>query len=362
MIDINFTTKPDYSSINPPKFIKCLSLYNTILIPKKDITTRIEPGDTVTFLVNNQNIKQKAAIDCGFVELYNDIYYYFYIVPGFEITKIDKKYRILINSTEIPLKGYMDPSHSAKIINGLAILPNNYSYAFNHTNYSIVSSNNKNLFTKINKKQNKNNYYMANTNNTILHILDNKNIDCLYEINNISNNVYIKPIFNLGFPLGKAIISSEGVSNTRIKFGNNIYNFLNNTTIDHLPTSRYNISFLDKDNNPLIIRKLNGCDFLKDNFDINIDSVHHINSTGSSIRTSYSFHKPGKNLSNLLINIHPYNTKFKIFGPNNFFKQFNTGYQKLINIYPGNYKIQYNNKENDIFVIKNDNNYHSNMI
>jgi hypothetical protein len=361
MIDINFTTKPDYSALNPPKFVKCLRLYNTVLIPKEKIINLISPGDTIQFLINNKPIKQKAALDCGFINLYDQEYYFFYIVPGFEIDKIDKKYQIIVDNQNLPLKTYIDPTYSAKIINGLLILENNYNYLFNHTNYSIVSNTTKNIFTTITKKQNKYNYYMANNNNTILHILDDININTLYEINNTFNDILIKPIFNIGFPLGKAIINSEGVSYSRLKFGTNIHNFRKNITVDYLPKGKYNISVLDTNNKPLIIRKLNGIDFEKDNFDIEIGSVIHGTEKISSIETGYHLDKPIKNLSNLLINIYPYNTKFKIFGPNNFFKQFETGYQKLTNIHSGNYKIEYSNKQHTIFVIKNDNNYFSNI-
>jgi len=361
MIDLVFDTTNDYSALNPAKFVKINKTYNTVLLPKKNLIEPIQPTDIVTFSIDNKLIKQKAGIDCGTVNLYSDNYYYFYIVPGFDIdTYYNKSFDIFIGSERIKLKKYLDPSPSAKIINGLLVLPNNYNYVFNHTNYGIILANKKNLFSHLIKKEAKYSYYMPNTNNTLIHILDNKNINSLYEINNTLSDTYIRPLFNNNYPLGSAIISAKGVSNSRIKIGNSIYLFNGRITIDHLPYGKYNISLLDQDNQEVPIKYLNGILYEKNNFIINIDRISYDHDKISSLQVGTVFEKPMFNMSNLLINIHPNNKSFELIGPNNFYKKYTKGYQKLKNIESGNYTIKYDNITKDIFVIKNDNNYFSN--
>jgi hypothetical protein len=361
MININFNTKPDYSYLNPPKFFKIHKIFNTVLVPKNQMTDNIYPSDTISILKNNKLIKQKVGLDCGTVTLYDTEYYYFYIIPGFIDDTIIKNYEIFIGNQQLKLKTYLDPTTSAKIINGIVILPNNYNYAFFHTNYSIILTDNKNILTNITKHESKYNYYMANTNNTILHILDSKNIDSIYAINNCLTDIYIRPLFNYGYPLGKLIIDSDGVSNSRIKVGQNIFSFNGHITIDNLPSGKYNISVLDSKNEPITIGNLNNNTYEKNNFDVDIDKIYYKDNGPSSIPSMTILGKSKQDMSNLTVNIKPNSTKFELYGPNNFYRKYNTGYQQLLNIYPGNYNIKYNNTNKNILVIKNDNNYYSNI-
>lgn len=358
MLNIEYSTKPDYSSLNPPKFVKILKIYNTILIPIDQINNNISPSDTVSFSYNKKIIKQKVGLDCGIVEFYNKKYYYFYLVPGFSAGPPDA---IIINDESIKLNKYFDPKYQAKIINGLLVLDKNFNYLFNHTNYSIVLSNNKNILTNILKHESKYNYYTANTNNTILHILNPINKDAIYELNNTYNDIYIRPLFSKNYPLGQCLITAEGVSNIRIKIGNNIFKFNKTINIDHLPSGDYNIVFLDNNNNTIDISTLNDKPWNNSSFNLKIDKILSAKKTQSSLIESNQFGKPKKNFSNLLINLYPYNTGFEIIGPNNFYKKFDTGYQKLENIEPGIYNIKFRNTDKEVLVIKNDNNYFSNL-
>lgn len=358
MLNIRYSTTPDYSGLNPPQFVKILKIYNTILIPIDQIGNEIQPSDTVSFLYNKKIIKQKAGIGNGTVKLYNKEYYYFYIVPGFSSYIPDS---IILNDQSIKLNKHFDPQYQAKIVNGLLVLDNNFNYLFSHINYAITLVNNKNIFTNIIRFENKYNYYSFNTNNTLLHILNPINNACLYELNNTYSDIYIRPLFNKNYPLGRCLISSEGVSNIRIKIGNNIFRFNETINIDHLPSGNYNIVFLDKDNNTIDISTLNNKSWNKSNFNIKIDKLVSNQSTQSSLTEAAQFSTPKKNFSNLLINIYPYNTAFEIFGPNNYYKKFSTGYQKLENIESGIYNIKFRNTNKEILVIKNDNNYFSNL-
>jgi hypothetical protein len=359
MLNLEYTTKPDYSKLNPPKFVQISKKYNTVLLPLSYINTRIAPADTVSFIYNNKTIKQKAGLDSGTINFYNKEYYYFYLIPGFSEYVPDY---ILINDQKIKLSKYFDPQYRAKIFNGLLVLPNNFTYLFGHTNYSILLSNNKNIFTKILKQQNKYNYYAANTNNTLLHILHPDNTNSIYELNNSYENSYIRPLFNKNYPLGKCTITAKGVINIRIKVKNNIFKFNETITVDYLPCGKYNIVFLDDDNNAIKIDTINGKNWNTTTFDIDISQLSRKSWTsGQSIIEPVRFQKPKKDFGNLLINIYPYNTKFEIIGPNNFYKKFDTGYQQITNLEPGKYNIKYKNTMQEILIIKNDNNYFSNL-
>lgn len=361
MIDIGYSTTVDYTGLNPPKFVKIHKIYNTVLIPKHDVSNFIQPTDTISFAINNKIIKQKAGLYSGSITLYNREYYYFYIIPGFSIDSNQKSYSIFIGDKQLSLNTYLDPSYSAKLINGLLILPNNFNYAFNHTNYSIILADNKNLFTHIIKQDNKYNYYMANTNNTLLYVLDERNLTSLYTINNSLEDIYIRPLFNKNYPLGSCRISSKGVSNYRILFGDNIFRFKDSINIDNLPAGQYSIRFLDNNDNPITINTANNTIINQDKLDITINKRNRSNITQSSIVSPPLLDKPSPNYSNLTINLKPYTIFFELFGPHNFYRKFNKGFQILHNIIPGEYHIKSKNIDQKILVIKNDNNYFSNL-
>lgn len=360
MINIGYKTTKDYTGLNPPKFVDIKKIYNTILIPKSELESCPQPADSITLLINNKTIKQKIGIDSGLVALYDKIYYYFHIVPGLPVDELKKnKYEIFIENKKIKLQNLFDSTYNAKIINGLLVLPNNFNYIFKDINLGVISANNKNLLTNILKYDNKYSYYMANTNNTILSILDNKNINSIYEINNTYNDIYIRPLFNKKYPLGSCSIWSEGVSN--IRFRNNIFRFNKYTNIDYLPSGNYRIDFLDNNGNPITIDSINNLPWNKTFFDFKINKVSNLKNTRSNIIGFNTQEQPQINRANLLVNIFPHNTSFEIFGPNNFYKKFNTGYQKLFNIIPGIYNIKYKDNNKEILIIKNDNNYFSNL-
>lgn len=360
MIDIGYSITQDYTGLNPPKFVSINKICNTVLIPRLQISHYIQPTDTVSFLINNKIVKQKIGLDSGFVRLYDKEYYYFYIIPGFSIDSNSKKYSIFIEDKEILLNTFFDTTYSAKLINALLVLPNNYNYAFNHTNYAIVLANNKNLFTHIFKQDNKYNYYMANTNTTLLYILNSQNTTTLYELNNTYQDIYIRPLFNKNYPLGSCRIEAKGVNIDRIAFGNNIFKFKDSINIDYLLAGSYSVRFLDNKDNLLIINNVNNDTIQQDSFDITIPRSIPQTQTRSSILTIPYLDKPKTDYSNLIINLKPYNIKFELFGPLNFYRHYTNGYQQLHNIIPGEYNIKYKGINKKILVIKNDTNYFSN--
>jgi hypothetical protein len=221
--------------------------------------------------------------------------------------------------------------------------------------------NNRNIFTHILKQENKYSYYMPNTNNTILHVLDTKNINLLSTIGNGLQDLYIRPLFNRNYSLGSCNISIEGVDNCRILFGNNISIFKDTINIGYLPAGQYKVAFLDDKDNPITITSVNGNIIDQDSFHIKIDRRLLSNQTQTSLLSKDILDKPSPEYSNLTINLTPHNTSFELFGPNNFYRSFKKGFQQLHNIIPGEYNIKYKNITKTILVIKNDNNYFSNL-
>lgn len=362
MIDISYTTENDYSGLNLPKFIKIHPVLNTILIPSHLLQQSIQPSDKVNILLNGKLVSQKAGLDCGLIKFYDKQYYFFHIIPGFK-PKARDKFEIILADTSIELNTYFDSSYSAKLINGLIILPNNYDFIFSHCSYCISLINNNRIFTHITKQQNKYNYYMGNTNNTLLSILDSKNTSLLYAINdNYLNDSYISTLYNKNFPLGKLRIELRDQIDSYIKINNNLHKLYKKITVDFLPSSQYNIGLLDKNYVPLNIDILNNEEWNTSSFSVLINKQIESNiGKKSSIRPFLKLGKPLRDFGNLLINLQPYDTKFTIIGPDNFNRSFNTGYQKLMNISAGNYIIKFRDQEHSLLVIKNDNNYFSNI-
>jgi hypothetical protein len=332
------------------------------LIPVEIIDNPIVATDTITFLVNGKSVKQKAAVDYGTIKLYDKEYYYTYIAPGFPISQYSStKYEILINHKIIKLVTYFDPSNRPKLINGLVIIPATYNYMFINSNYGRIIANDRVLFTRLFKKENKYAYYQANTNNTLIHILDKSNVNTLSLINDNHNTIGISPLFNPGYPLGRIQISTNGVFNGRIRINQQIHNFYNkDLTIDYLPHGRYNISVLDNSDNSVVVDKLNGKDWNKDNFDIDIPYIKPSVKKSSTLAQFAQETQPSPDYANLTINLIPNNIEFKLMGPN-YNKQFRSGYQKIKNLIPGRYTLFFNNTLENITVIKNTNNYFSNI-
>jgi hypothetical protein len=363
-MNIEYIKTDDYSGGYPPQFLPIKNLYNTILIPKHSISTAPQPTDTISIIIDNKQYKQKVVIESGEINFYDDLYYFFYLAPGFSRSSIlSKNIQIAIGENIIQLNTEFDASYSAKIINGLIILEDNFSYFFKHINYGLSLNDKKQNLVYITKQQNKYNYYDANKNNTILNILDTRNSTVLFDINQNINTSFIKPLHNKNYPLGSInIISDSGVSNSRIKINNKTFSFNKNANIDYLPAGKYTISLLDNLGNEITINQLNKESWNKSTFTVEISAILAIeNNKKSTMATFFDEVKPDIGYSNLLINLVPYHTEFELFGPNNWKRKFIGGYQFIKNIIAGEYKIKYKNKINTILVIKNDNNYFSNI-
>lgn len=361
IIDIEYISTKDYSVLNTNKFLKIDKIQNLILIPniiENNSFFNIKPTDIVSI----NNTKQKVALDSGFIDLNNNSYFYFYIAPGIK-QQVNKIYSLEYSGQSIKLDMTLSTNFTAKFVFGLLVLPDNYYYLYHNQKKLILSDGIVSYETQINNIINKHNFYMANKNNTLIFILNSYNFKQLQLINQkFSNNYFIKPLYNINYPLGKLQISIKGVKD---KYGINIKsskynkNFLVDTgkplIIDDLPFGQYTIQVYNKDG-IVIIGKSNEITINSNSIDIEILQSPGEQTTNSSLQQFYSKNKPQQDKANLLVNL-PLNESFEIFGPNNFTKQFTSGYQYLQNIDDGYYNIKTNNNTKTFYVIKNDNNY-----
>lgn len=373
-VDIIYSTTQDYSYQNKPQFVPVLNLYNTVLIPRIEQFNKlfnITVSDKLLFkdTINNRQLIQSVVLDKGNIKLNNIEYLYFYIGNGI---RGNSEYILEYESEIYHLSHSFSNLHDIKLLNGLLVLDDNFSYMFNDQLSSIVRINEENLSCAIKKVDNRFSYYKLNTNNTLLYILDNSNLNLLYAINQpYINNILIRPLYNSKFPLGSArikIIDSNGVTNNEPKYkiflssqNNNDSLFVNDVlNIKNLSSGSYTIKIIDK-NGPVLIRNINGIESNLDSFVIDIlpvkDSYSNIQ---HKLPKPHYKKQPDQGLANIMINL-PYNENFEIFGPNNYYKNFNNGHQALYNMKDGLYTIKTQNTSKQFEIFKNNNNYISDL-
>lgn len=350
MITLKYSTTKDESILDPPQYIQLDKIYNLIIIPHTEQYSsvfNIKPSDSV--LINGKY--HKVALSSGKILLNNQEYFYFYIAPGFKY-KLKSEYTIQIDESIHKLDTYFSSKYSPKILYGLLVLPENLLYLFRNHKTILVSDGSKHYETNLINSYNKYNFYMGHKNNTILDILHPNNSPILKLINQeYQNEIFIRPLYNPNFPLGSLTLTFQGVNyNCGLSIDSDKYSKKllidpkQTFTIDNLSFGQYTINLFTKDG--LLFSKT-----------ITIDKVDKEEiSSKSSITNFYIKKNPLKDKANLLINL-PLHETFEIKGPDNFFKQFNNGYQYLQNISEGYYTITGKNFEKTIYVIKNDNNY-----
>ena len=370
-IDIDYQVRSDYTAIDPPKFVSILNLYNLILIPindKNNALCNFSISDEIKIYNKNTNkyYYQKVVLSCGYIKLSNTEYYYFYIGNG--ISSPPDQLVLQHNGQNYDMSTSLDQSANIKLLKGLLVLSDNFSYMFNTNDQAIINISDKQSLVKITKIENKYNFYKANTNSTILHILDESNFNLLYNINNpYSTNVLIRPLCYLNSPLGGFKISIKddiGVSNDEFKykiFINNKGYFINNVLdIKNLAGGSYSIKIIDKIG-LIQIGNLNGQLVNSDSFKINIPTVKdEYKILEHKLPHLHKRLEPNTGQSNVMINL-PYNKPFEIFGPNNFYRQYKYGHQAIYNVSGGEYIVKSENMTKNFFIIKNTNNYISSL-
>lgn len=186
----SYFLRPDltYNNFYKPSPVELI--HNTILLPV-DKFPNLENSDipnkiTIKNIRTNGIFEQSTVFDNGIIEFNDTKYRYIYIAPGIRINNknLEKKDFVLsINGQEINLN-LLFTNPNAKLLIGMLVLSNNYYYYFDNNDIGILYINNKKIKCNLISKINKYNYYMSRSINTIINIMDNKNLDIFYELNN----------------------------------------------------------------------------------------------------------------------------------------------------------------------------------
>lgn len=188
----SYFLRPDltYNNFYKPSPVELI--HNTILLPV-DKFPNLENSDipnkiTIKNIRTNGIFEQSTVFDNGIIEFNDTKYRYIYIAPGIRINNknLEKKDFILsINGQEINLN-LLFTNPNPKLLIGMLVLSNNYYYYFDNNDIGMLYINNKKIKCNLISKINKYNYYMPRSINTIINIMDNKNLDMFYELNNSS--------------------------------------------------------------------------------------------------------------------------------------------------------------------------------
>lgn len=361
-ISIDYSFMNDYTGLNPPVFLQVMRLYNLILLPIiDDKTYNIKISDNIKILdkTTDSILRQKVVFSTGQIQLDSQNYFYFYIANG--IPYQDHEYALVLDNTNIDLQTHTN-INSAKLLIGSLILSDNYSYMFDTNIPLLANIDNHYIKFNINQIINKYNFYQGLTNNTILFILDANNFEILSRINTLNHSILIRPLYYKDFPLGSLSINISnysGVSNNEISefkiFINNKSYYINSNSLNikNLASNKYTIKIIDR-LGLLDIDYLNGQLLNKDEFTISIPLIkdsYKLDKIALPIPRDYK--QPSAERANLMINL-DHNQPFELLGPNNFYKQYSSGYQSLYNIDSGNYIIKYNDRLQSFYVPPNE--------
>ena len=382
-INVRYSTTGDFTFLNPSVYVPINKTYNLILLPineeSKDLMA-LEPSDTIKLFNKTLNsyTTHKIALSCGMVRLKEQDYYYFYICKGLSLApsyQNESPISLSYKHHQIDLKTHLDSSYSAKLLMGLVVLPDDLSYMYTVGNNLIFDIDGSIVKGKLIDINNKFNYYMANKNNTLLYILDDTNYDLLYSLNESSvRQIFVKPHYYTNFPLGSFTIDidDKGVSNTedgpkyKLFFNtdnNNTHYLINNSLkIIDLPSNNYSVRIIDR-NGLVKIGLCNGVSIDADTFNVHIPKIQDSYDLSTAFVPQFSRNiSPNIGLANLMINLVPSDKPFELLGPNQFYKKYNSGGSKVLsNINSGKYSIVQEGYTRDFFVVKNDNNYISNI-
>lgn len=367
-INIDYSITNDYSKLNPPNFIKILDIYNTIIIPVSLLDSfNINVGDSIQIVDHankNYKITQKVILEYGKINLGFQDYYYFYIGNGISISDTNSKYSLIFNNQIFPLSLKFNNPNSVKLLIGLLVLPDNYSYTIYKQQNHIINIDGKDHKIYVADYINKLNYFVANKNTTLVKVLSPINSQILQYLNNSNLNIskYIRPLCNSNFPLGslKLNITNKGVFypiEYQICVNNNKYLVNSNIiTIQNLEAGQYTIRIIDRTGS-LNIDQINNEIWNKETFDIIIPQAeYNTDYRIKTLPTLYRKTQPINGFANLMINL-SYNDPVEIFGPNNFYYKSNIGYFGIDNILGGNYSIKQNNITKDFMIFTNDTTY-----
>ena len=402
-IRVSYHCSIDYSYKNYFNYVTVEKIHNTVLIPIETFPEFMDiiPGDHIKILnkKTKSKVEQSVVFNVDIIKLFNKDYLFFYIATGLNLSNgtftPTSNWFLLFKDKEYPLSlKYESRYNTCRLIVGLLVLSNNYIQFFNKNDKIEVNIDGNIKYGQIHDIINKNNYYLANTNTTLLHILDNNNTDLISSLN--SDN--IDPILvrsmstmkndkkgSISLSISGGISYIKGVYDpsimkykitcTNIDMGNSeVFYTDHNIEITNLSCGRYSINIIDMVSNhqdfingQYIEEDLFYVDILgstKQEQEMIIDRLkkeHGISGDIINNKTFTKFKKPSSNKNkdsgSLLINIIPYDTCLEILGPDNFYQKYNNSYQLIENLHPGKYTLKINSEQKTFFIVKNDTYY-----
>ena len=128
-----------------------------------------------------------------------------------------------------------------------------------------------------------------------------------------------------------------------------------------MPSNNYSVRIIDR-NGLVKIGLCNGVSIDTDTFNVHIPKMQDSYDLSTAFVPKFHHNiQPNIGLANLMINLVPSDKPFELLGPNQFYKKYNSGSKSLSNISSGKYSIIQEGYTRDFFVVKNDNNYISNI-
>lgn len=407
-IVVSYHCSIDYSYKNYFNYVPVEKIHNTILIPIETFPEfrDIIPGDHIKILnkKTKSKVEQSVVFDVDIIKLFNKDYLFFYIATGLNLSNNlfkSTNWFLLFKDKEYPLSLTYDGRYNkCRLIMGLLILSNNYIQFFGKNDKIEVNIDGKIKYGQIHNCMNKNNYYLANTNTTLLFILDSNNTELISFLNSdnigpmmtrsittMKNNKkgsislsiyggvsYIKGVYDPSIMKYKITFTSIETNNSEVFYTDR------DIEITNLSCGRYSINIIDMGNNHQDF--VNGQSIKENLFYIDIlgsieeeqemiinrlKTQHGIdggiinNGTFTKFKRAASTTTANKDRGSLLINIMPYNTSLEILGPDNFYQKYDNSYQLIENLYPGKYTLKINSKQKTFFIVKNDT-YHLNSL
>jgi hypothetical protein len=254
MENFTYSTKPDFSITTRYSAVPVEQIYSVILIDKTQNNYPIFDSNKITLLNKRTKsvVKQSIVFEKGTIMIGETEHDYYHIAPGLRIKHpMLNNYEIQTNTNTYPLSFVMKPKSHKFIIGSLILSDNYYSY-FDDNSIIDISLDGVITEATIDHKKNRFNLYSNNKVTTILNILNDKNIDLLYTLNNNSTYGHILARSR------KSRIEEKGSIQVLCKNTNNIqysvkcsciglnysaeYNMTDSLTIKDLSVGDYNLS------------------------------------------------------------------------------------------------------------------------
>lgn len=368
---IKFHTTPDYT-IDTKYSAKNIKLkYNSLLIPYNNDyqnLLNIIPGDTIRLKNNKGKInKHKIILQPDIIDIDGMKYYRVFIFPLIEPNLIEKTTTIILNDEQHKIHFGFKNKYQCYICLSSLILDTSFNYAFNSNDKCDIYIGDTLLDCVISHMEQQYNIYEYSINNTILYPSLSSDLLKLLNHNLGLQSIQIKSRDTTAINKKGSIYLSinapndilEGVYTIDAKTYKykiicynsttdyyNIFYTNDNITISDLPVGDYKIE-IDK----YMINFLNGYVLNDQKFDFTISNHDPNKPKIGNITPLAKFKRPNSN-TGIFVNIPPYDQSFTLVHKDQSI-DYNSSYQVLNNLEPGQYTVIMKNISKNIFVAKN---------